>query len=138
MSICNDGFLKVFKKIDSFAHKGSLQGWIRRIVYHSMSDHFRKDSRYIQFMVFDEFDRKDDQMILPKLYLEDLVTLVEKLPEMTRSVFQLYAIEGYNHREVGEQLSMSENTSKWHLATARKKLKEMIKQQNKIYVQERG
>jgi len=137
MSICNDGFLKVFKKIDSFAFKGSLEGWIRRIVYHALSDHFRRESKYIQFMVFEEQEDHSDPQVIPGLYLEDLMELIKKLPQMTERVFRLYAIDGFNHREIGEQLGMSENTSKWHLSNARKKLQAFLKQQQNNYAQEK-
>ncbi len=136
VSICNDGFLKVFKKIDSFAFKGSLEGWIRRIVFHSLSDHFRRESKYIQFMVFEERENQEGPEILPGLYLEDLLELIKQLPRMTEKVFRLYAIEGYNHREIGERLGMSENTSKWHLSSARKKLQELLRLQQKNYASE--
>ncbi|MCB0687611.1 MAG: RNA polymerase sigma factor [Saprospiraceae bacterium] len=138
MSVCNDGFLKVFKKIDTFAFKGSLEGWIRRIVYHSISDHFRKDSKYVQFMVFEDYEEVISPEIVPGLYLEDLMKLITKLPTMSEKVFRLYAIEGFNHREIGEALGMSENTSKWHLANARKKLQELLKDQSNQYVQNNG
>jgi len=59
--------------------------------------------------------------------LEDLYALIQGLPKMSRAVFNLYAIEGYTHREVGEQLGISEGTSKWHLATARKALQAQVK-----------
>jgi RNA polymerase sigma-70 factor (ECF subfamily) len=135
MTICNDGLLKVFKKIDSFAFKGSLEGWIRRIVYHSISDYFRKESKYVQFMVFEDYDDSTNPEVVPGLYLEDLLKLVASLPTMSEKVFRLYAIEGYNHREIGETLGMSENTSKWHLSNARKKLQELLKDQQNRYVQ---
>ena len=137
MSICNDGFLKVFKKIDSFAFRGSLEGWNRRIVYHALSDHFRREAKYIQFMVFEEQENQMNPEIIPGLYLEDLMDLVKQLPKMTERVFRLYAIDGFNHREIGDQLGMSENTSKWHLSNARKKLQELLKQQQKNYAQEK-
>jgi RNA polymerase sigma-70 factor (ECF subfamily) len=136
MTVCNDGFLKVFKKIESFAFKGSLEGWIRRIVYHSISDYFRKDSKYLQFMVFEDHDDATSPEIVPGLYLEDLMKLIAKLPTMSEKVFRLYAIEGFNHREIGETLGMSENTSKWHLANARKKLQDLLNDQRNQYVQE--
>jgi RNA polymerase sigma-70 factor (ECF subfamily) len=66
---------------------------------------------------------------LPNLYLEDLLTLVERLPDVSQRVFRLYAIEGYTHAEIGELLKMSEGTSKWYLSIARKELKEMINRQ---------
>ena len=135
ISICNDGFLKVFQKIDTFAFKGSLEGWIRRIVYHTLYDHFRKNSKYLQFMVFEDHEQAEHPEVVPGLYLEDLLRLIEQLPETSAHVFKLYAIEGYNHREIGEQLGMSDNTSKWHLANARKKLQHMLKVQKRKYVQ---
>lgn len=135
ITICNDGFLKVFKKIDSFAFKGSLEGWIRRIVYHTLSDYFRKNAKYLQFMVFEDHDTETNPEVIPGLYLEDLMRLIEQLPETSEKVFRLYAIEGYNHREIGERLEMSENTSKWHLSNARKKLQHLLKTQSKKYVQ---
>lgn len=134
MTVCNDGFLKVFKKIESFAFKGSLEGWIRRIVYHSISDYFRKDSKYVQFMVFEDHDDTTSADIVPGLYLEDLMKLIAQLPTMSEKVFRLYAIEGFNHREIGETLGMSENTSKWHLANARKKLQDLLNDQRNQYV----
>jgi len=138
MTICNDGFLKVFKKIDTFASKGSFEGWIRRIVYHAISDHFRKDSKYIQFMVFEDFEKATAPEVVPGLYFEDLIKLVGQLPEKTEQVFRLYAIEGFNHREIGEALQMSENTSKWHLSNARQKLQKLLLDQSKDYVRKDG
>ncbi len=134
LTICNDGFLKVFKNIQSFAFKGSLEGWIRRIVYHTLADYFRKQSKYLQFMVFEDYDQAQNPEVVPGLYLEDLMRLIEQLPATSERVFRMYAIEGYNHREIGEQLGMSENTSKWHLANARKKLQYLLKKQSKDYV----
>jgi RNA polymerase sigma factor (sigma-70 family) len=138
MTICNDGFLKVFKKIDTFAGKGSLEGWIRRIVYHAVSDHFRKDSKYLQFMVFEEFDKASKPEVIPGLYFDDIIKLLAKLPERSERVFRLYAIEGFTHREIGEALDMSENTSKWHMSNARKKLQQLLTDQSNDYVRKGG
>jgi RNA polymerase sigma factor (sigma-70 family) len=137
MTIVNDGFLKVFKRIQTYEFKGSLEGWIRRIVFHSLSDYFRRESKYIQFMVFDEKEESQTPNAYSEMYLQDLIELVDDLPPMTGKVFSLYAIEGYNHREIGDKLDISENTSKWHLANARKKLREMIEQQQSIYEKKR-
>ncbi len=138
ITICNDGFLKVFKRIETFSGKGSFQGWIRRIVYHAMSDHFRKEAKYIQFMVFDDYEKESQGEALEDLYLQDLLELVGQLPHMTRTVFEHYAIEGYNHREIGEKLGISDNTSKWHLANARKKIKEMLDRQQSTFAKKNG
>jgi RNA polymerase sigma factor (sigma-70 family) len=128
MMIVNNGFLRVFKKIHTYSFKGSLEGWIRRLVFHCLSDHFKKNSKYLQFMVFEERDTATQNKALPNLYLEDILSLVDRLPPATKDVFVLYAIEGYTHVEIGKQLDISEGTSKWHLSSARKKLKKLIAQ----------
>lgn len=134
MMITNDGFLKVFKKIDQFSNKGSFEGWIRRIVYNSISDHFKKENKYLHYMILDERDRDYHQGINEQLYFEDLLKLVHTLPDKTQEVFRLYAIEGYTHVEIGKKIGISDGTSKWHLSEARKKLKLLIKQQSNLKI----
>lgn len=127
LEIINNGFLKVFKKIDTFSFKGSFEGWIRKIVFHCISDYFKKESRYLRFMVFEDADKDFPEQSLSNLYLEDILKLVDKLPEVTAHVFRLHAIEGYTHAEIATRFDISPGTSKWHLSSARKKLKELIK-----------
>lgn len=126
MTIMNDGFLRVFKKIDLYKFKGSFEGWIRRLVYHSLSDYFRSNTKDLKFLVFDDLQRDKPVSATNNLYYDDLIKLVNKLPEKHMKVFQLYAIEGYLHREISEQMSISENTSKWYLSEARKILQKSI------------
>jgi RNA polymerase sigma factor (sigma-70 family) len=123
LSVLNAGFLKVFQKIHTFENRGSLEGWIRRIVYHTMIEHLRGQKRYKTHIVFDEPKGVSFKgNIMDELLLEDIMKLLVKVPNMSRKVFKLYAIEGYNHREIGELLSINENTSKWHLSNARRVL----------------
>ncbi len=126
MTIVNNGFLRVFKKIHLYSFKGSLEGWIRRLVWHSLADHFRGKSSSVHYLIFEEWDQVETTSPAGNLYFEDLVKMVDLLPEATRQVFQLYAIEGFSHKEIGQQLGISDGTSKWHLSAARKKLKELI------------
>jgi len=126
MQIVNNGFLRAFKKIGSFSFKGSLEGWLRKIVYHSLSDYYKKHSKYIQFLVFEEKEEAIPDTTLSNMYAKDILNLVNELPPATKMVFQLYAIEGYRHKEISEQLNISVGTSKWHLSTARKALKQLI------------
>ncbi len=126
MSIVNNGFLRVFKKIHLYTFKGSLEGWIRRLVWHSLADHFRGQSKSVHYLVFEERDETVRTTPINNLYFEDLVKLIDHLPSATQAVFRLYAIEGFSHKEIGEQLGISDGTSKWHLSAARKKLKELI------------
>lgn len=128
MTIVNNGFLRVFKKIELYSGTGSLEGWIRRICWHCLSDYFRKHAKYLHFLVLEERDKPLQESALSNLYMEDLLKLVERLPPATRNVFNLYAIEGFTHVEIGKKIGISEGTSKWHLATARKKLKKLIEQ----------
>jgi RNA polymerase sigma-70 factor (ECF subfamily) len=127
MQILNDGLLKVFMNLESYSGKGSFEGWIRRIVFRSLADHFRKENKYLRFIVFDEPETRHESVALEKLYYEDILNCVELLPDKSKEVFKLFAIEGYTHQEIGEQLNISEGTSKWHLSNARMKLKSLLK-----------
>jgi RNA polymerase sigma factor (sigma-70 family) len=126
IEITNNGFLRVFKKIGTFAFRGSLEGWVRRLVYHSMADYYRDNARYLHFLVFEERDEQVPERGLEAIYEEEIMTAVRKLPPVSQEVFRLFAIEGYSHAEIAENLHMSEGTSKWHLSTARQKLRELL------------
>ena len=130
MEIINNGFLRVFKKIGLYSFTGSLEGWIRRLVFHSLSDYFKKKNKAVHFLSVEDWDSPVQQSALSNLYLEDLLQMVENLPDASRRVFHLYAIEGYTHVEIADMINISVGTSKWHLSTARKKLKKMI---NNLY-----
>jgi len=125
--ILNNGFLKVFKKIESYKGTGSFEGWIRKIIYHSISDYFRSNSKYVKFLVFEEYDSKIEG-VDEKLHEEDILKMVSSIPESSAAVFTLYCIEGYSHKEIADLKNISIGTSKWHLANARKKLQELILQ----------
>jgi len=127
--IVNTGFLRVFQKIHTFAFRGSLEGWVRRLVYHSMADHFRNNARYLHFLVLEERDEAVPENGYDTFYEEDILKAVRTLPPMSQEVFRLYAIEGYSHAEIAVTLEMSEGTSKWHLSTARQKLRNLLQRQ---------
>ncbi|MBT8190226.1 MAG: RNA polymerase sigma factor [Saprospiraceae bacterium] len=124
--IVNDGFLKVFKKIGQFEFRGSLEGWIRRIVFHSMSDNIKKNANYLKFMVFEEYDKRTGNEVMNKLYEEDILKLIDHIPPASGDVFVLFAVQGYSHKEIAEMRGISVGTSKWHLSEARKKLQSLI------------
>jgi RNA polymerase sigma factor (sigma-70 family) len=128
--IINNGFLKAFKHVGSFGFKGSFEGWLRKIMFHSISDYAQVQNKYTSNIVLLEKD-----MFLPKthahnLYYKDLMKLVDMLPDATRMVFNLYVIENFGHKEIGKLLNISEGTSKWHLSEARKILKAKIEKLN--------
>lgn len=126
IEILNNGFLKVFKKIGTFRGEGSFEGWIRRIIYHSVSDFFKKESGYLKFIVLEDAEKDEPQVALQGLYYDDLIQIINALPERSRQVFSLYAVEGYSHKEIADQLEISEGTSKWHLSNAREQLKKLL------------
>lgn len=127
MEIVNMGFLRVFKKLHTYSFKGSLEGWIRRLVFHSLSDYFKKHSKPVHFLSIEDRDAPLRETSLNNLYYEDLIKLVELLPAASKQVFYLYAIDGYTHVEISKKINISVGTSKWHLSAARKKLKQLIK-----------
>ncbi len=126
ISIINDGFLKVFKNIAKYSQTGSFEGWIKRLVFNALSDYFKKENRKQKFIALESHDRSEDATSLNNLYLEDLNIVINQLTTATREVFVLYAIEGYNHKEIGEKLGIAEGTSKWHLSKAREELKKLL------------
>ncbi len=124
--IVNDGFLKVFRKLETYSFKGNFEGWVRRIVFRSLSDNLRKNANYIKFMVFEDFERAYEDNVLDHLFEEDILKLIDLVPEASGEVFVLYAIQGYSHKEIAQIKGISIGTSKWHLSRARKKLQELI------------
>jgi RNA polymerase sigma-70 factor (ECF subfamily) len=125
--ILNDGFLKVFQKLGSFRHEGSLEGWIRRLVYHTLADFYKKENSYIKFIQFDMPDHMEVN-VAPSTDLEfqDLIGLLDKIPGRSAEVFRLFAIEGYSHDEISSMMQISIGTSKWHLSNARERLRTIL------------
>lgn len=134
MIVVNNGFLKVYKNLKSYSFTGSLEGWMHRIVYRSIADYYRSESTQIRSnTVFLEFERMADEHLLEELYLEDLLGLAKQLPPATYKVFLLYLVEGFKHKEIAEKLNISINTSKWHLAEAKKIMQTIIKSNSSDY-----
>ncbi len=129
--ILNDGFLKVFQKLSSFRSEGSLEGWIRRLIYHSLADFYKKENSYIRFIQF-ELPQEKQSLPMPgdPLEFQDLISLLDRIPERSSAVFRLFAIEGYSHEEISKMMQISTGTSKWHLSHARERLRALILNEN--------
>ncbi len=125
-SILNNGFLRVFKKINTFKKEGSLEGWIRRIMIHSVSDYFRYKNQPIEIATEIVPENASITAIECQHDYNILLTVLNELPQTTRVVVNLFIIDSYTHREIAEMLGMSENTSKWHVANGRKILQEKL------------
>jgi RNA polymerase sigma-70 factor (ECF subfamily) len=132
MSVVNDGFIKVFKNIDKFQFKGSFEGWIRKIVYNSIRDYYRKASNKHLFIELDEKTKLSETY--NNLGYEEIINLVDTLPETSKNIFIMHAIEGYNHREIAEIKKMSISTSKWHLSKAKEQLKKLLAKKDILYL----
>lgn len=132
MEIVNTGFLRIFKKIHTFSSKGSFEGWMKRIVFHTLSDYYKKESRQIQFLELPVREEFRSPGILEDLYFDDILQLIDHLKGASREVFWMFAVEGFTHKEIGEKLNISTGTSKWHVSEARKKLKLLLAKQKRI------
>lgn len=133
--LLQDGFLKVFQKLSSFKNEGSLEGWIRRVMVNTSLDHIRQQK--LQWADPETIEEPGtDAGVIEKMNAGELLALIQQLPTGFRTVFNLYAIEGYSHREIGEMLQISEGTSKSQYARARVQLMERINvlQQEKTVV----
>lgn len=122
-----NGFLKVFDKIGQYSGEGSFEGWIRRIMVNESLLYLRQNKHAHMMVEVEAASREvytDDA--LQQLAAEELMALVHKLPEGYRTVFNLYAIEGYSHKEIAEQLDIAENTSKSQLSRARSQLQQLV------------
>ncbi|HEY2580277.1 MAG TPA: sigma-70 family RNA polymerase sigma factor [Mucilaginibacter sp.] len=131
----NSGFLKAFQSIKNFNNqKGELGGWIRKIMIYTSIDLSRKELKFNSTVILekDEDDFFISPSILEKLYFEDILQNIRLLPRATQMVFNLSVIDGFTHKEIGEQLNISEGTSRWHLAEAKRKLKSLLETPLKI------
>ena len=128
--VLQDGFVKVFQKLNFFKREGSLEGWIRRIIVNTALDQIRKDAKYKNDYSLDQADYlvETSGYILENLAADDLLKLIHELPEGYRVVFNMYAIEGYSHKEIGEELKISENTSKSQYSRARAYLRQKLEE----------
>jgi RNA polymerase sigma-70 factor (ECF subfamily) len=126
--ILQEGFIKIFKKLDSFRGEGSFEGWIRRIFVNTAIEHFRR-KRYLQPVTEREENTIEGKNIsaLDELAEKDILELVRKLSPGYRTVFNMYVVEGYTHKEIGDILGISEGTSKSQLSRAKVILQDMVR-----------
>jgi len=122
-----EGFMRVFSKIDQFSGEGSFEGWIRRIMVNEALGHLRKQKRILEDTLSDEAENIPDYALADQnLNAEELLELIGDLPVGYRTVFNLYAIEGYAHSEIAVMMGITESTSKSQLHRARALLQKMV------------
>ena len=129
--ILQEGFIKVYQKLNQFNHRGSFEGWIRRIMINTALEKYRS---HLHLYPLTEQEMRREELsheeVFERLSADDLIRLVQELPPRYRMVFNLYAIEGYAHKEISEMLGITIGTSKSNLARARGILQEKVKMMN--------
>ena len=128
----NEGFLKVFSNLDKYENSGSFEAWLKRVVCNAALDYRRRYDKNVEFVDIDEIQEAhlSDYNVneaISKISSNEIVRLIQQLPPVTRMVFNMFLFEGYSHREIAQQLNITENTSAWHVNNARTRLKEELK-----------
>lgn len=126
--ILQDGFVKVFTKINTFNPENSLEGWVRRIMTNTAIDYFRQNKKLDRFIELEEqhSEETSDDAVNKKINVDEILYYLDRLPDGARMIFNLYAIEGYSHKEIAQQLNISEGTSKSQFSRARSLIKNYL------------
>ncbi|MEZ4847062.1 MAG: RNA polymerase sigma factor [Bacteroidia bacterium] len=125
--VLHEGFIKIFRNLKKFNRGTNLGAWIRRIMINTAIDHYRKSAKRPNLVEINQAIHETDMHdVVADLGAEEILSMVQKLSPAYRTVFNLYVIEGYSHKDVGKLLGISEGTSKSNLAKARAKLQAMV------------
>lgn len=132
----SEGFLKVFSNLDKYENTGSFESWMKRVMINAALDHRRKYAPKAEMT--DLADVAESEQIgydvnaaVGALSSEAIISLIQQLPPMTRTVFNLFVFDGYSHAKIAQQMGISEGTSAWHVNAARTRLKnEIVKMYN--------
>ena len=127
--ILQETFIKVFDNLKKYKHTGSLEGWVRKICVNTSLDFIRKNKNLKLNDDLDEVDYKltaNKEGVLEQMAAEDLLEILNLLPEGYKAVFNLFVIDGFSHKEIAEKLEISVNTSKSQFSRARQQLKKII------------
>lgn len=134
----NISFLKVLQNLDSFDQNASFKAWVSRITLRSIIDEFRAQQKHYKNHIYygqpaQEADWPNDEVnhIAEDMDVKHLMAIINRLAPMEREVFNLFAIDGYGHKEIAELLNITEGTSKWYVHEARKKIRETLLKESK-------
>ena len=131
--VLSNAFIKVFRKIDQFKADGPLGAWVRRIMVNESLNYIKYQKNLFVEVEEENHSKFSHQNLQDDINADHLMEMIADLPLGYRTVFNLYAIEGYTHREIGEMLGISENTSKSQLSKARKQLQERLGRNELLY-----
>ena len=136
--LLQEGFIKVYRNLEKFRAEGSFEGWVRRVFVNTSIEHFRRKNNLYSITEKEESVIEDaDITALDNLAEKDIIALIQELSPGYRTVFNMYVVEGYSHKEIGSILGISEGTSKSQLARAKailqKKVKERLDETRKSF-----
>ena len=123
-----EGFFRIFEKIDTYTGEGSFEGWMRRIMVNQSLMFLRKQHNFQMTVEFSGLELPVHSNVENELSEQEILVLLDKLPIGYRTVFNLYVLEGYKHREIAELLGVSINTSKSQLILAKERLRQLMGQ----------
>lgn len=129
LTILNDGFLKAFINISKYKKElGSFRPWLKTIIINTAIDDTRRSKKGANIIHLDNIPEpgKDDFQLNFNIYQEEILQHFKLLPSVTRTVINLFALDGYNYKEIAEMLDITESTSRWHVGEARKKLRQSM------------
>ena len=122
------GFVKVFRKLNDYRGEGSFEGWMRRIMVNTSIEFYRKSLRTLNVVEIGEIHEQEASTAfdMSSINVKDLMKLIQNLSNGYRLVFNMYAIEGYSHKEIAAELGITEGASKSQLSRARAVLREQV------------
>jgi len=129
--VLQEGFILVFTKLKNYKFDGSFEGWLRKIMINVSLRFLKKNKKNLVKNIEEVYSLYDkNESIYSKLSQDDLMQILYKLPDGYRVVFNMFAIEGYSHKEIGKLLKIGESTSRSQLAKAKKRLRKLIMEMN--------
>ncbi len=135
--VLQEGFVKILTKINDFKDIGSFEGWMKRIIVNTAISFYYKNKKYNETYDIDEITEKNTENYVwgnEDFTKEELLKVINNLPEGYRVIFNMYAIEGYKHKEIAEKLNISHNTSKSQYLRAKERIREKLEQLSKIKI----
>ena len=129
-NVLQEAFIKVFTQLNSFSGKGSLEGWIRRIVVNSALEYLRHNDVLRESVDYEDIGEMPviDSGVIEKISAEELMAVIASLPPGFRTVFNMFAIEGYSHKEIAETLDINESSSRSQFNRARMLIRKKLQQ----------
>ncbi len=131
--LVNEGFFKILTRLEKYDRNIPFEIWIRRVMVNTVIDHFRKNAKRKNLVAIQEdgyHQQIPGELNFAEIEVEaeHLRQMLQQVPEVSRKVFNLFAIDGYSHKEIAEIMQITEGTSKWHVSSARQVLRGLLKQ----------